>query len=224
VKITELRLQANIDDALRVFYAGTLGLPIMEQPDNDDGLAVQCGRTKLVFEQGNANRYHFALNIPHNQYAEAKAWVSARADLVVFNDSDEVPFPAWEARSFYFYDPAGNILECITRYRLDNVTDEPFNRDSLLSISEIGMASTDVQATAQQICAAFGYTIFDGEGNDVFGVVGDDEGLFIIVKQGRIWFPETGIPAELYPVTVVVEHDKAVTFDVPGLPYRIVTN
>ena len=44
------------------------------------------------------------------------------------------------------------------------------------------------------LCDTLGVTVYDGEGGDMFTAVGDELGLFIVVKQGRIWYPETGIP------------------------------
>lgn len=56
-----------------------------------------------------------------------------------------------------------------------------------------------------------GYLIYDGAGSDTFTALGDEHGLFIIVKRGRIWFPDTGIPAELVPLKVAVSVDGGAT-------------
>ena len=39
----------------------------------------------------------------------------------------------------------------------------------------------------------------------MFTPVGDEQGLFVVVKRGRMWFPDTGKAAELLPITVTTQ-------------------
>ena len=61
---------------------------------------------------------------------------------------------------------------------------------------------------------------YKDESSETFTAVGDAEGLFITVKQGRIWYPNTGIPAQLLPVCVHFQVDK-IKFILSGVPYQI---
>jgi catechol-2,3-dioxygenase len=220
MRFRQLTLHTDNVDAQYDFYRSNLQLPVTQpQPDVT---VVQVGATQLIFKQGILCRYHFAINIPENQFAEGKAWLLNRVSLIPFGDRDEIPFPAWEAHAMYFFDAAGNVVEFIARHRLLNANYTPFKSEHLLSVSEIGLAARDVLALATALKRDVGLPIFDGEGSDSFTAIGDDEGLFIVVPVGRMWFPETGVAAELYPADVVLDTEGALNFTPPGLPYRIV--
>ena len=42
-------------------------------------------------------------------------------------EDDIANFVNWHAKSVYFFDPAGNIVELIARFDLDNKTSETFS-------------------------------------------------------------------------------------------------
>ena len=187
------------------FYTRVFGLPtLVATPET---MSLQVGTSRLTFRQASAplpGSYHFAFNIPENQFAEAKTWLSRRVALL--SDStgaDEFYSEDWDAHNLYFYDPAGNIGELIARHSLSNATTQPFRARSLLNISEIGIAAEDVPGQVAEIQARTGAPIYRGPGSPTFTPVGDEQGLLIVVQRGRIWFPETGKPAEHLPVTVV---------------------
>ena len=89
-------------------------------------------RIQLIFDEidttGNPF-YHFAFNIPSNKFEEAFQWMQTRVDLLWLDDykSYIADFTNWNAKSFYFTDPAGNILEFISRFDLDDIAAEPFS-------------------------------------------------------------------------------------------------
>ncbi len=87
----------------------------------------------------------------------------------------------------YFLDPAGNILEFIARHTLKNDAPGDFTAKDILCASEIGIVSPDVVATADQLCDAAKIGRYHG-GSEDFTAVGDEHGLFIVVKTGRKWF------------------------------------
>ena len=204
--IKEVHLQSNTLDALYTFYADTLGLPV-QRSDDEDAIEITIGESLLRFTEGGAHRYHLAFNIPENQFDAGKAWIKARQPLIPLPDgNDIIHFRAWVAHSLYFYDSAGNVLEFIARHRLHNATDEPFSPSSILSISEIGFGVPDVPDAVYEINAAFDLPIFDGADSADFTAIGNDDGLFIVVKVEREWFPNTGVPANNIPLTVVIDH------------------
>jgi catechol 2,3-dioxygenase-like lactoylglutathione lyase family enzyme len=207
MQIEHLELQATDLPALRDFYAGRFGLTALPAPP--DRLALQVGTTLLVFAQapeGWAGRYHFAFNIPENQYGEAKSWLAARVPLATAADGrDEFRSDDWNADILYFFDPAGNIGELIARHTLDCASDTPFGPASLRAVSEIGLATPDVPATVADLSARLGIRPY-GETSDTFAPVGDENGLFIVVRAGRIWFPDTGILAEPVPLAATIRN------------------
>jgi hypothetical protein len=56
-----------------------------------------------------------------------------------------------------------------------------------------------------------------------FAAVGDIQGLFIVVRQGRIWFPNTSVPALPLPVDLLVELEVGQRYRVttPPFPFTI---
>lgn len=220
MRILELDLQANDLAAQHQFYADVLG---MSATPTQGALSVQAGSSKLVFRQAQlteALKYHFAFNIPPDHFEEARAWISARVPIMKSRTGeDSFNFANWNAHAFYFLDPAGNILEFIARHDLTDDLASPFSAQSILCISEIGLASDDVKATVRFLQCE-GLPVYDGEGSDTFTAVGDVHGLFIVIKRGRTWFPDSGTPAELLPLKVRASIAPGTTMTLSGPPYE----
>ncbi len=222
MRLLELRLKSGDLKAAHDFYHGVLQMPVLYE--TAVALAVQAGATILIFEYeaGWQGKYHFAFDVPKNQIAIAAEWIEGKAILAVVPDKVIFKSPdGWNAEMVYFYDTEGNILEFIARHRQPNASDEPFSARSILSISEIGLATLDVPQLEAWLCATLGIRVYDPPGSSTFTPVGDELGLFIVVKEGRGWYPETGIPAGLYPVGVMVAGEADHDYAVPNLPYRI---
>ncbi len=222
MKIDRLELLASDIPALHNFYTGVFGLPLL---GGDGALSIMAGRSELTFLQAPqdwSGFYHFAFNIPQDQFEEAKEWLSKRV-MPIKDDkgNDEFTSKEWNAHSVYFYDPAGNILEFIARHDLDEHLDRPFDEQSILSISEIGLATDDVQAMVRSLQAEMGINPYGGAGSDAFAAVGDEHGLFIVVKRGRIWFPDTGKEATAARLRVEVSTAAQASYILSGPPYEI---
>jgi len=222
MNITRLELLAADLQAQRDFYADVLELPVNLMPSS---LEVKVGATELVFKQAWSDfegAYHFAFNIPENQFRAAKEWISSRVPLLRdSNGQEEFPSKSWNSDSVYFLDPAGNVLEFIARHNLKNVTHEDFGNQQILNVSEIGLSSDDVVAFADELCTKLGLSVFMQEPNESFTPVGDDHGLFILPARDRIWKPDTGVPARLLPIHVWGEANSK-GWEVRGYPYEII--
>src|SRR4051794_9418380 len=115
---------------MKDFYHKSLGLGVVE--DKPERLTIQAGQTRLSFLKAPAGAgepfYHFVFNIPENKVADAHRWQKARTPLLPIPASLQDPkFPAevvnyshWNAHSIFFFDPAGNVVECIARHDLRN--------------------------------------------------------------------------------------------------------
>lgn len=209
MQIQNLILSAQQPGQLLEFYTQVLELPKIGED------TVRVGSSTLAFEPARAGEtpfYHFAFNIPHNQLQEAKAWAETRVTLIP-DAKDEVWLRSktWEADMFYFYDPAGNILEFIARHTLANSSSQPFSVSSLLSISEIGLVCEDVPTTVAKLQSKTEAPIYRTEVNETFVPLGDENGLFIVVRQGRIWAPDTGKAAMVAPFKVVLENGQTIS-------------
>jgi catechol-2,3-dioxygenase len=219
--LLEVTLHADDLDALEGFYGGVLGLNIHERTASS--LSVRIGRSRLVFarEDRFKGRYHVAFDVPNNQLNLARAWLEPRVPLVKANDgSTEFHGGNWDADQFYFLDPAGNILELIARHTADTASNVAFSSESLLAVTEIGLASPDVPATVGWFHQTLHLEPYKDHG-DTFAPIGDESGLLIVVAQGREWFPDTRVEAEILPVEIVIEGEHHGEFDAPGLPCRV---
>lgn len=222
MNITYLEISAKDLQAQQDFYASVLELPVTLESAS---LAVKAGNTDLVFVQAPSEfegAYHFAFNIPENQFAAAKAWISSRVPLLRDeNGQEEFHFDNWNAHSLYFKDAVGNVLELIARHNLKNAVTADFGGAQILNVSEIGLPSEDVLALVQDMELRLGLHPYRQEPNEQFTAVGDDHGLFILPVQGRIWIPNSGVPAKLLPVKVKGEVNGR-EWEVRGVPYEII--
>jgi catechol-2,3-dioxygenase len=218
MKITRLELKTTDLKEQALFYGETLGLDTRIIDGNE--VVIRAGATELVFTQadeGQQCQYHFAFNIPENQFETAKKWLTMRAEILTDeNGNTTIHSDSWNSDSLYFKDATGNILELIARYDLKNANDQ----FEILSISEIGLATEDVLAMTNSLNEKIGLLPYQNEISETFTAVGDADGLFIVVKQGRIWYPNTGVPAQLLPVQAHVQVDK-IKMIVSGFPYQM---
>ena len=225
MQIEHLELLATDLAALRDFYVGRCGLPALAATEGY--LELQVGESCLRFTQapeGWSGCYHFAFNIPENQFAEAKAWLAKRVALAAdASGRDTFDSSDWNADILYFFDPAGNIGELIARHTLDCASDAPFGSENLLSVSEIGVAVPDVAATVADLTERIGIARY-GETSDTFTPIGDERGLFIVVRAGRIWFPDTGIVAAPLPVVATVRTGQGERFRVEATADEVVVS
>jgi hypothetical protein len=221
MNITYLELPTRDLLAQKDFYSQALELPVHLSAEK---LEVQVGETKLVFTQADLDfngAYHFAFNILENQFHAAKAWISNRIPLLHDETGkDEFDSESWNSNSVYFKDAAGNVLEFIARHNLKNAVSDKFDSSQILNVSEIGLPAEDVIAFAKELCARLDLSVFKQEPNTTFTPVGDDNGLFILPIQNRIWIPNSGVPAQLLPVKVQCEVSGK-QWEIHGVPYEI---
>lgn len=216
MKINEISLLSNNLAETETFYNQVLDIKTLAKTDQEITFAV--GATQLTFINSTASshpNYHLAFDIPTNKLEEAFAWLKQRtAILPVTADQDIADIKLWNARSFYFYDNNGNLLELISRYDNPNPSDTPFNESSVLYISEIGIAVESVQELADNLITQYGLDYYTKQPKqDNFMALGDETGLFILVDQNRNWFPISK-KAEAFwtSVTFDVEERKNLKF------------
>jgi len=218
MEITALRLLTAQLNAQRAFYAGTLELPLVAQ--DAGSFTVRAGATALTFAASDTDaRYHFAFNIPRNMLSQAKAFLAAQVPLLIRDGQDQFHSDDWDADMVYFADAAGNIAEYIARRTLADDTPGDFIPAAVRGVSEIGLPVNDVPATVAALTDRLGVAPY-GEQEEQFAPVGDERGLFIVVRAGRHWFP-TATDAVVSPVAVTLRGVREDTYDLPGFPYHI---
>lgn len=220
--ISYLELLTSDLKAQRDFYANVLELPAEL---NSSGLEVKAGKTDILFTQAASDfdgAYHFAFNIPENQFRAAVEWISSRVSLLQDeHGKDEFDSESWNSRSIYFKDAAGNVLEFIARHNLQNAVDGAFGSSQILQVSEIGLPSEDVLGFADELCTRLDLPVFRQQPAETFTPIGDDNGLFILAIKERIWIPDSGVPAKLLPVKVKGQANGK-EWEIRGVPYEII--
>ena len=107
-------------ESILEFYKTKLGLPVISYVPGKH-LFFRAGTSVLLFfnpvdskekksppAHYGGGKQHFAFEVPKNKYAETKMWLQSLGIKV----TDEVTWKSGE-ESFYFEDPAGNVLEVV---------------------------------------------------------------------------------------------------------------
>ena len=228
MKITNVHLKtAHLND-LKEYYADTVECPITNTDVRE--FTVTIGTTDIVFSEaddGSDPFYHFAINVPQNQFEDSVAWLSDRVELLSDAETgdSEIFFEDWNAHAVYCLDSAGNLLELIARHDLSNDSARPFGSENFLEVSEIGLPVPNVKRAVEAIGDNVGVSLRNNHAATItddtsFAAVGDDHGLFIVVEDGREWFAARNQTAEVYPVTVRISNTTT-EYAFPDLPYRI---
>jgi hypothetical protein len=152
------------------------------------------------FVRGATTPHHFAFHT-----ASLEPW-RQRLDV-----TEEHDFSDWDgARAVYFRDPEQNVVELLAR---------PEPRPEL-ALAEVGLPVEDVLAAVEAL-AELGIEPYR-DPDETFAPLGDADGLLIVVRTGRGWFPYD-VPAGAAPVEVRVEGVKAGEIAVPGSGHRVVS-
>ncbi|HEX8548671.1 MAG TPA: hypothetical protein VF691_17035 [Cytophagaceae bacterium] len=191
MEIVEIILLSDNLAETEHFYSKTIGFDVAEKHENS--ISFKAGSSLLTFiKSDNLNPiYHFAFNIPRNRFHEAVYWSSLRVSLINNENGETVTdFRNWNAKAFYFYDNNGNVLEFIARFGLENESVNDFEGSSIQSISEIGIVADSPLKLAETLIKDYNVSYFDkGPRMEKFAVLGDDNGLLIISKAKRHWYP-----------------------------------
>ena len=188
MKIEFLKLFTPNPEAQYRFYREVLELPVKWL--SKDAFKVDAGYSVLEFvKDPEAKPYHIAFHIPAKQEEKALAWLEERVEILPDGDQKLIDFPAWKAKSMYFYDRDKNIVELISRSHMYEPASDKFSAASIVGISEIGLATSHVQEKFNFLNNNFGLMKFTGD-YEHFCATGDDEGLFIIInKEQKDWIP-----------------------------------
>ncbi len=121
--------------------------------------------------------------------------------------------------SYYFPDPAGNILECIVRVDLPAKAGEDFGPENILHISEIGLAVDDVPGAVKQLKTRLGIEVYRDSAFEDFAQLGDINGVLVLAKRGRLLAPDERQPAVVSPVRVSILGALAQQITLEPYPY-----
>src|SRR6476469_5199612 len=206
MRILELHLLTENLAKTADFYHGMLGFELSHYDEHL--LTIAAGETLLNFRpaHGAPCLYHFAFEVPNNKFDDAYEWFSELVEFIpITPDTFIADFVNWKAKSFYFFDNQGNILECIARFDADTHSSVKFTSSSINYISEIGIVADDVPQMIHQLQLDFNIPPFPKHlPQPEFGAVGDDQGLFILAAKNRLWYP-TDRPASKCLTRIIFE-------------------
>ncbi len=217
---------------LKKFYTSLIGLPLVSE--QIDRFTIRAGETTITFIKTNAKEavpfYHFAFNIPENKILKAREWQLKRtglsatpSQLVDENYPKDIRhFQHWNAHSVFFWDPAGNLVEYIARHDLKNKTGGEFSSKDLLCASEIAFIVNDTETIADEIKSSFNLNQYRG-GDENFRAIGDENGLLLVIKKGRVWESHTNISRtpNINRTAVTIKSDKTNKWIPVNYPFEI---
>ena len=216
MEIKLLTLQTDELEIMKEFYTEHLGFSICGESPNR--FQIQVGTSIIEFTNENIvgePYYHFAFNIPSNQFQEAKAWLKGKTTLLLEDGEDEADFSFWPAHACYFEDPAGNIVELIARYNVNPNSESPFSVNNILNISEIGLIVQDAPMVGEQLKKV---NIFERDNDPITNtslnfMQENNNGVFILLTSiGRKWlFSEK--KSEIFPMTIILDKQIVVGVD-----------
>ena len=217
---------------LKKFYTSLLELPLVSE--QTDRFMIRAGETTISFVQVKeidaAPFYHFAFNIPENKILKAREWQLKRTELSSAPSQlidekfpkDVRHFQNWNAHSIFFWDPAGNLVEYIARHDLDNRADGEFSSKDLLCASEIAFIVNDADVIADELSSSFNLNQYKG-GDANFRAIGDENGLLLVMKKGRVWEGHTTISKTpgTHKTTVTIKAGKNKKWVPSNYPFEI---
>ncbi|NEU08644.1 hypothetical protein GZH53_10005 [Flavihumibacter sp. R14] len=208
--ILEVSLLSNDIPSTRSFYAEVLKLPVSSHHPRN--VSIVAGSTKLIFNyvEGIEPVYHFAFNIPASQLNNVIRYLQARLEIMPASENGGIiaDFKSWNARSVYFNDNNGNILECVARFDLDELTSGVEAGSFILNISEIGVVTENV-SEAENLLHRSGIPLYSkGPQQEDFSVLGDDNGLIILKDKHRGWMPNDLLPQRFDLTAIIRQHDQ----------------
>lgn len=213
MEIKALKLYTNNIKEMKEFYVDTFGFPLLME--NENSFRIRIGSSQLEFNSESVMDhpyYHFAFNIFANKFVEAKSWVKDRVELNVRDGEDEADFSHLPAHALYFYDPAGNIVEFISRHSISEKGERPFSIESVVNISEIGLTVDDaINAGNQLIDIGINERNNQPLSSTYLNFMGEkSKGIFIILNQpGREWFFSDKISV-IYPLEITTSNNNRI--------------
>ncbi len=218
MKINEIELFISNYDETISFYEHILQFKCLEMSNST--ASFQIGESIITFHKDEHHKYyyHFAFNIPPNLFQQAKGWVQAKVQLATEDGEDEIHFVESKARSFYFEDPAGNIVEYIAREETTaKSASTTFSAREVVEISEIGLSTNNIEKYAEELLA-IGITQTGDEPlsySEFLNFMGKyEEGVFILLGPvGRRWLFSGKLAVE---APIIISTDLGVVKNLEG--------
>lgn len=199
--------------SLKRFYRNVMELEVIQS--TTEAFTIKVGDSTITFCQTDQPAfYHFAINVPGNQFSLIKQWAAERLTLNREKAIDQIYFQNFDADAIYFEDPAGNIIELIGRRNRDvfgNVT-----VDSFLNVSEVGIVTPHINDVGDQL-QDFGIPLWQGTEIDPESVnfLGKDDHFIVLVPPERRWY-FSAKDSETHPLEITLNDETQILLDANG--------
>ena len=192
MKFIKLKLYTNIIEQQYDFYCLKLGFPVNKKTDHSFSINIGWTELEFVYDNSKINNYHYCILIPTNYLTESQLLISQKASIYTSKEGKTIiDFESWNARSFYFKDPSGNLVEFIIHndYKC-NLQKKGFEIVDCLGICEIGLPTQNIQKTNTILEENLKSKFWKGDYNR-FGTHGSIEGKFLLPNTyiKNKWFP-----------------------------------
>ena len=198
---------------LQRFYMNVLNFPIKEVTATQ--FSVQIGHSVITFiEQKEKASYHFAINIPGNQFTIIKNWISNSYPLEINEGLDEIYHVQFNADSFYIKDPSGNLIEFIGRRSRDFLG--TFTLEAFYNLSEISIVTTSLTEVGEMLQDA-GIPLYFNSKVDEANVnyLGRDDTFIVLTPESRKW-AFSNDPAIISPLTIYLTDNRIIKVNSVG--------
>jgi catechol-2,3-dioxygenase len=210
MKILRLELWTQDLDGQVSFYADKLRLPVLEH--TPETVTFRAGQSELIFRKADPKWrgfYHIAFNILESKFDEIHLWLAENVLLIPNRDWQDIfYFKNWDARGMYSKDPAGNIVEFVARHDLSPEEGDESGAAHILAVGEIGTVVENVPAFVSELASKLGTHPYHETLTESFAAVGDNDGLLLVARKGREWYPNNGQLAQFAPMKIKLQVDK----------------
>ncbi|GAA2706451.1 hypothetical protein GCM10009865_22770 [Aeromicrobium ponti] len=175
---------------------------------------IMAGTTKILFEKDETSPFYHVCFRTNADYYEHMYQKLGQESVLISNEKGEYSM-FWKGKQAYFVDPDGNILEMLER---------PFNGEEeeglgWHDVGEIGLPVPNIADMERELNKILRNEQIDS--SETFAFYGDTQGVFVLVKEGRYWYP-TERPAVSSPIKIFASGDKDATFKHIECPYEII--
>ena len=191
MELRKLKLYSKAISSQYNFYKNVLGFHSEFFEKNK--ISISAGNTQLIFEEDKLSDfiYHFAFLIPNKKIEQAIIFLEKKGIELLKREGEKIIYFGTKenhtGRAIYFFDEDGNIAEFIERESLNFENEDKFSIKQIIKINEIGIPVDDPMEVSRKLINLFKIDLHHL--NDAFCWVGDFNGVFIVVKNGRNWLP-----------------------------------
>ena len=212
MKIFQLNLKCNDLDRMKEFYTDVLEMELLMETESY--FTIMAGSTKILFEKDAAIPFYHVCFRTNTGYFDHMYQKLGAESVLLANESGEYSM-FWKGKQAYFIDPDGNIMEMLER-PLDGVKKEDIRWHD---VGEVGLPVKDVSAMARELDQYLYNEQMDS--SETFAFYGDRKGVFVLVKEGRNWYP-TERASVISPIKIFASGPEDAMFQHQEYPYEVI--